>query len=192
MNISFTANLKSQTIVQSKNNDGKYKKCTASVIEFDKSNFQDLDALEELSLKWSSEKNNISSCIYNEATKDTTFSASPSDIKHFIGITLQKDNFEKIKAKEILSLSVFTESKAFGNELNWLVVNPKIGFNAGEDRPFRHVGKAMIKYLINNYQGNPISVLSVCDAIKFYKKLGFKSYCSEIPEALIYKFSRTI
>ena len=161
--ISFTASLKSDTTIQSRNRDGFSPK-RAYIVELDKNDVNDLTSLHNVSLLWSKENSNFIPYLFSDFTQDIEFKPDVN-ADHCLVLTLQDDNFENIDPKKVLGVSLFSEED-IENELNWLQVQPKNNSNfKPESRKYKGAGTAIVSYLKNKYMGKPIFVNSSHSAI---------------------------
>lgn len=180
--ISFTACLKSNTTIQSRQGNNFSPK-QAYIVELDKNDEQDLTSLHNISLLWSKENSNFVPYLFSDFIKDVEFKPDVNKDHCFV-LTLQEDDFEKIDPQKVLGTALFSEED-IENELNWLQVQPKNNsVFQPVNRKYKDVGTAIVSYIQDKYAGKPIFVNSSNTAIDFYKKLGFKSYDKDCPCSL--------
>jgi len=168
--ISFKANyLKTVTIpCRSSQNEDVPKE--ASVVEFDKSDENDLRSLSDVADLWDDKSSTFAYPIYMEAKDKTAPEA------HYIGLTLQNSDYNKINPQKVLGLAVFDEKDAPENQLGWLQVDPSNNFSDSlSNRSCKNVGTTLIDYVKERYSNKPIFVNSTLSAIDFYKKNGFEN-----------------
>lgn len=182
--ICFTANFKSNATIQARSGNNFYNK-RASIVELDKNSVEDLSSLYKLSLLWDKESKNNVSYIFSDFIDDKSESNGVKDT-HCVVLTLQKDNFEKLKPEKILGVSLFSEQD-YDNELNWLQVEPKNNkTDNSSGRKYKNIGSALCKYFKYTYTDKPIYVRSANTATDFYISNGFKPYDVNYPQYLYY------
>lgn len=182
--ICFTANFKTNATIQTRSGYN-FSNQRASIVELDRNSAQDLSSLYKLSLLWDKESKNNVSYIFSDFINDINESNGVKDT-HCVVLTLQKDNFEKLKHDKILGVALFSEQD-YDNEINWLQVEPK---NNKTDNPsgrkYKNIGSTLCQYFKCTYTDKPIYVRSANDATNFYISNGFKPYDVNYPQYLYY------
>ena len=178
-NINFTANLIKHTVVPKISYDNTYKPSMISVIELNKNDTNDINALRQTSADWYYLNDRFSYAIYNEAVKDYEYGNVNKE--YYYAITEQKDNFDKPDYKKILGLMLFSDTKDFENEINFLQVRPDLTHSRTANRAYKNIGENFIDLLKDKHNGKTIIVKSLPDAKEFYEKQGFKVRKKEEP-----------
>ncbi|MDY6358625.1 MAG: hypothetical protein SPL76_03805 [Cyanobacteriota bacterium] len=175
-NISFGASLKTNTFIRK---GRMHTPVSVSIVELDKTNANDMNALSTISDSWNKEgskncrfNNYVDMILTKAGSEENDFSVKD----HYLALTTQKDNFEKLDPKNVLGVSLFSED-GVGGELEYLQVHPNTCKSyAGSKRVYKNVGTAMIDYLKDTYSKVHIFVNAAHDAVKFYYKNGFVPY----------------
>ncbi|MBR1425351.1 GNAT family N-acetyltransferase [bacterium] len=171
--IFFGASFLSNTHIQAKKKfRNKYEQKTANIVEIDPKNPDDKEALHEVSKKWDKQYISFAWNIYNDAVEDFDY----PDVKaeHFLALTTQKNNFDKLNPDKVLGLALVSERAYDDFEINWLQVEPNnnsVDFH--KNRQYKQVGRAMMNYICKTYSDKPIVVNPANTAVEFYKKYGF-------------------
>lgn len=178
-NISFGATFRLNTYI---NASKTHKRTPAAIVELAKTDVKDIDTLVNISRDWEKDgkKNSgFSNYVNMILARLSNDDADPEQTEHYLALTLQKDNYEKLNSKDVLGVSLFTENGTAG-DLDFLQVAPKTckTFETPE-RKYRNVGSAMIDYLKKAFSNVHIFVNPAPSAKGFYTKKGFVQYCKE-------------
>ena len=168
MNVSFKANFITSTNVLQKNkvlNTWHKKKC--SIIELDKRDSNDFNAIRELTKLWSvyALVNDLLSSLLKRSRLE----------RHVYAITTQKKDFEIPDSSQILGITMV--SKLLDSEcyIDYLEVNPEYSYD-NKDSKLKHIGTAILDFLKGINRNNVLSLCSLTQAKPFYIKNGFKEY----------------
>lgn len=162
--LTFQANYLNSTTVQRIN---VYKPCAKKIsfVEINPHSSSDVLAIHKTAINWDKKGGegfayDICKAI-NKGVKD-----------RFFALTTQRDAFENLDSKQILSLAqVKTENE--GEEfIEYLQVDPD-NANSAEDPQFMHIGTAMLNSLKQLFFNKNIELDSVKSAITFYLRNGF-------------------
>lgn len=179
--LNFTANFIKDVSVLKKDYDGEYRPYDISLVEFDVEDENDIRSLYKTASLWSENGAYYAFGIFNDASKEyVTFDVEK---EHYYALTTQTDKFSHINPNKVLGLAMFSEMKYDRNRLDFLEVNPKTSKMKSKNRQYKEVGKAMVQYLINNYDRR-LELSADTKAIDFYKKLGFVSPDNKHPEVM--------
>ena len=179
--VSFTANLVHNTSVPQRKSLFSYKDTDVSIVEIERTNPSDLDALDKASGKWIKNRGEYAEAISFDAsygTKDNEFIR-----KHFYALTTQNSNHEHLIPEKILGLMMFEETKNPENEIVCLEVNPSTSKSKSLIRKYKQVGRRLVEFVQSNFDQKAIYVYADCRALNFYKKLGFKQQFKDLPRA---------
>lgn len=182
-NQSFTADLKDRVKARKRTDCDTFEKTDVSIVEFDKDNLHDVEALRTVSLEWA-KKGDKKSALATDFSVDFCqykYLADDSSEAHFLGLTTQKDNFDKIDPSKLLGLAEVTlgndeYSMLIGDDsymLEILQTIPDSKYKA-ENREYKDVGQNLIDYVIKKYSSKPLLVVPTQFAEPFYKKNGFE------------------
>ncbi len=180
MSINFTANLLSHPTVQHKSSAFGYKPAEVSLVELDKKNKHDVDAIRQTSQDWMDKGGQFISNYYHDMVKP--FEYADVEKEHFYALTTQKSDFENLKGKDILGVMMFAETRNPENEIEWLETNPQTKKASGLKREYKDVGKKLVEYVRANFKQKDIFVQSADSAIGFYKKLGAEQPNKKFPK----------
>ena len=171
--INFTAGFIQKKQILKKEQDENYKPCYVSIVELDKTDKKDINALEKTALNWIMQgKGLITYNIYKNATKKY---GNDNILKeHYLAVTTQNSDYENLDYSKILGVSLFSETDTPVNELNLLEVQPRTS-SISKNREYKKVGTELLNYIQNTYNEKPIYVVSLDGAIDFYLKNNFKS-----------------
>ncbi|MBP3821327.1 hypothetical protein J6G99_06780 [bacterium] len=170
-NISFGALKKSNASVKY-NYNNIYIPYNTSIVELDKNDNKDFQSLYDLAHLWNEKYNgSFAYDILLEASKNKpNFDMFK---EHYIALTTQENNFEKLDPEQILGVSMITEYDN-SSEINWLQVKPDTKCIGNKNRKFKDIGKAIIDYIKSESSGRHIWLTSSIEAVDFYKKQHFK------------------
>ena len=112
-------------------------------------------------------------------------------------VTLQKKDFQILDSSKVLGMVCFNECGEYNvGEIEYLQVRPdNISESYGKNiktriltrikkmfvkdikpkqkRPYRHIGKSIVESIKELYSGQPIILVSLDEAVGFYKRMGF-------------------
>lgn len=167
-NISFKANYIKPAYIKKVATDGTLKDHKVAFIELDSLAKKDCDAVQNLNGHWnkcstfvSEIWNHMSDCNWNECAGG----------KRFFAITQQSSNFKDLDFKKILGIAQVNEGKEA--KLSYLQVDPKTNKHA-ENRPYKRIGKAMLKSLKDVFKEKRIFVDEFVEGTEdFYKSNGY-------------------
>lgn len=169
-NISFQANYIKPVVIQKKDTQDNWHPFEVSMVELDKNSVEDRKLLYNISREWGTY--NYVSDIYNEVM-DEFLSENLHPQKHVFAITTQKDDYENMRADDVMCIAKFNENDKI-NELEYIQVNPEHGY-VNYNSAYKKTGSAMLKFLTEKFNDKPISVFSASGgACEFYKKNNFK------------------
>ena len=171
MTINFTANLIRQTNIPKLNEEGKYRPAKVSVVELDKNDNNDINALYQTYTDWKWQGAKYSKEIYEEAVKGYEYDQVLKE--HYFAVTEQKDDFEKLDSSKILGLMMYSETFEDADEIDWLQVRPNTNSIDSWNREYKKVGKTLIDTIKNSIKDRTVHVTSARNAIGFYKEQGF-------------------
>ena len=181
--INFTANFIKHANVQKQYHPNTYYNKQVSIVELDKDDANDIDALYKTSESWTKDGARYAFDIFHEAVKGYEY--DDIEKEHYYALTEQDKDYEKLEPDKILGMMLFSESKFNENEINWFQVKPNSNFVNSRDRKCRHVGKAMIDLLKDRHFDKTIYVKSSDAAVDFYIAQGFTSRTME-PTSCLY------
>lgn len=168
-NLSFTGNFISLINIK------KLKPFTMpvkiSVVEADPLVSEDLRALREVNDLW---RGNFSNVIYKDAAAINNIGI-PDEIQKFFVLTRQKENFNRLKAEDILAEGKIILDNPDKNSiyLDYLQVQPDNMFES-ENRIYKGIGSAFLDAIKALYKGKEINLHSLYSTLDFYKKNGFR------------------
>lgn len=174
MPISFTASYICNANIKYNNRKNKQVDKEIAIVELDKSSENDRNAIFKAAMLWDRPcTQNYAWNVYNRMECNKF---DEVEKEHFIALTSQKDDYDKLDYKKILGVTQFSELYRDENSIDWFQVKPLYNYVSSKNhRKYSHVGDQMIKYIIQNYHNKPIYVSSAEEAIEFYEKYGFKS-----------------
>jgi len=170
--ISFTARYLAGATVSRVKADEKLKPVDVAIVELDKNDNSDMDALCEVAKSWNNRGKSYAYEVLCDATKGYEY--DDVNREHYIALTSQKNDFEHLDADKVLGLTLFAETKKPENEICWLSVDPANNTKNKSGRKYKNIGSAIMNYLKTDYPEKPIYVQAISDAIPFYKKNGFE------------------
>ena len=171
--VTFTANYIADTSIKYRNRNNEIKNKAVSVVELDKNSESDREAMFHAASLWDMPKTqnyawNIFSAMEREKYPNV-------ENEHFIALTTQRENFEKLDHKKLLGVAMFSELYQDENSIEWFQVRPKYNYDYSKNgRRYSQIGHSMLKYLQDNYKSKPIHVSASTCAVEFYKKHGFE------------------
>ena len=179
--INFKANFLKTVYIPHTTNKGISEK-EVSIVELDKNDKKDIDALTEIAWKWEDCASGYAFEISNDARK---YKPYPDVYKeHYLALTTQKSDYANLEPDKVLGLALFEEKDAVYDELAWLQANPMTNHEC-KKRKYNNIGKSLVDY-IKTLTYKPIVVSSDDKAIEFYEKQGFK-HTGKYPSQLIYE-----
>jgi len=181
--INFTANLIKHVQISKKNNRGEYIPDVVSIVELDKNDKNDTDALHKTAIEWYFMKDRFSYDIYSEAIKGYEY--DNINREHYFAVTEQTKDFSTLDSNKILGLMLFSNTNDDVDEINFLQVRPDINKKQSVNRKYKGVGKAFTDLLKEINYKKPIMVKATSDAKNFYLKQGFKFKQNE-PKTILY------
>lgn len=163
MEINFKANLIStSTIKRYAKNTDSYINTAASFVEFDLSSKKDMRVLKKIKSSWNAPL--FKSIFFHAKQKSPNWK--------LYALTTQEDNYDKLKADNILGFaqtSIYIPSMI---NLEYLQVNPEYTYK-NKQAIFKHIGSSIIDCLKNLESVSRINVTSILEEIDFYIKNGF-------------------
>ena len=167
-NITFTAKFISPVTVKKLATGGEYIPTTVNAVELSANNKNDLKSLESIKKLWG--KDSYAGEIYEDAlfVNDYYEEYRPS----FYAITKQKDNFETLQPKDILSLAETQTTFGKIKSLDYLQTNPEFFFIFKQT--LKQIGSAMLGLIENINKGRRIEVNPASSARTFYLKHEYK------------------
>ncbi len=185
--VTFTSQFKKNMIIQTRDGSSNYCDKTVSVVELDRKNNHDIDTMFAIGDNWSKQGFNYAQSILISAISDEDETDWTDKLKeHYIAMTLQDDNFEKLDPKKVIGLSLLSEYN-YDNEINYLQVKPTNSYSkVGEKRKYKKIGTAMLDYMKSISEQKPIFVNSALEAVNFYTMNDFKRVSEEDPTKLYY------
>ena len=172
--LSFTAKFLQSRPIPRNTNDNTFVR--VSVVELEKGNTSDVEALSEISEKWNKKGRSYAHEIFQEFTNKYTDEDVVSE--HYLALTTQKSNFEHLEPEKILGVSLLYETIGEGNELGWLSVDPENNTGNQGKQKYRHIGTTILNCLKEIYSPERIKVTAVNGTENFYKNNGFEQYSS--------------
>ena len=170
-NLNFNAKYLDRVEIRKKRFLG-YKPCEVSLIEFDRNNPNDLQAMNHV--------------VHNYGPNSPVYTmlwSEPVSNQHIVGITTQKDNFENPVADNILALMQYYDYKDLVY-ISKLQVEPKYKYEEMKFfRKYKDIGKAFIKKVKMINDNKRLEVCSLEKAIPFYEKIGFR-HNNNMPEKM--------
>ena len=141
----------------------RYKPHEVSLVEFDRNNGDDVAALQTI----------VKECG-SKAPIFTLFWTHGASNEHIVGITTQKDNFEKPDPEKILGVMQYYNFIEC-DYISTLQVRPKYQNKIQNmNSSYKNIGKAFIKKLRELNGNRRLELCSLAKAMPFYEKLGFK------------------
>lgn len=142
-----------------------YQEESSKLIEFDPKDLIDIENLENIAKDFGGDSyaNNI--FIHAKYLKKHI-----GESGRYIGVTRQKDNFDRLDASQVLGVAELTNKAPKEIELEFLQVHPQY-LKSYWPPSIKHTGTAIINYLKECY--DKISLKSSANATFFYKKNGF-------------------
>lgn len=171
MSINFTARFLTNATITKRITDGVYLPTQVSIVELDKNDSGDMDAVFDASNMWKKNGGLYAQKIFTEMGK--LYEYADTKQERFIALTEQNADYDKLKPQYILGLTDLLTDNYDQNEILWFETNPKIVFAKGE-KPYKNVGKSLINYIKTQCREEGIYLKSADSAIGFYKKQGFK------------------
>ena len=174
MAINFTGTYLTSIPVLKKQNS-EFQPQSVSLIEIDKNDNNDMNALEETELLWGERR----TCTFLRdmiQTAEVPEKEENVENEHYLVLTKQNNNFDKLNPNDILGTALFYEKNGeISNEIKWFQVKPKENHTNKYGREYKSVGSSMLDYFKSTYAKKPIYVYSSANAIDFYKKHGFEN-----------------
>lgn len=204
--ISFKASFVNTANIQQLQHDG-YKPFNAAFVEMHPNSKNDISTLKCISNTWGQES--YASSIYNAALGDSRLDDLVIEkpiARKFYALTSQKDSFEKLNPENVLGMVHVNNYPNF-NSIEFLQTNPeyiipvkkesfmekclnkifKIQKPIYKQPKYKHIGSGILDSLKKLYSDKPMTLLSVHEAKKFYKKNGFVREIFFNPYGLIWK-----
>jgi len=189
MSINFTARQVSSTTIQHRLPFRNYTQSDVSIVELDRCNYSDMDALHDAAYKWENNGAKYARAIYNKAESGGYYHDILKD--HYYALTTQNADFRKLRPDMILGLMVFSETKNPENEILYLEVNPSTSKSLNRIREYKQVGRKLVDFVHSKFKKKDIFIQSDRDAIKFYKKMGCEQP-SKAPEKVCQLYLRAL
>jgi len=171
--ISFKSNFISPVNIQKKSKDDNYVGSSASLVEIDVTNDDDVFAVDDLPKLWGNK--NFVSEISKNIKQIYTYADYDTPIKAY-AVTLQSSHFEKLKPNKILGIVQLDTRAEDINELDYLQVNPKYAktyCKSSDTRSYKGIGSSLLDSIKNIYPSKKIHLTSAPSAVEFYKNNAF-------------------
>lgn len=169
-NITFGANfIQKMPIKKYSAKDKNYTLSYASLVELNPHDINDVKALDEIAFNFGNDSyvDNIALDI-KRAYKRNNQTNEPFSA---IVLTKQTDNFEHLKAKDVIGTAEISKIKNGEIELVYLQANPQFVYSF-EPRQIKNIGTSILDYL--KQVNNKIRLISSSSSINFYLKNKFK------------------
>ena len=169
-NITFGANfIQKMPIKKYSAKDKNYTLSYASLVELNPHDINDVKALDEIAFNFGNDSyvDNIALDI-KRAYKRNNQTSEPFSA---IVLTKQTDNFEHLKAKDVIGTAEISKIKNGEIELVYLQANPQFVYSF-EPRQIKNIGTSILDYL--KQVNNKIRLISSSSSINFYLKNKFK------------------
>ena len=183
--ISFKANYLTSVNVSRLNDDKKIENEKLSLVELDKNNYNDIKALHTVAQDWDKKSYTYAMQIYNDAVK--CYEYNDVEQEHYLALTTQKDDFEKLDDSKVLGLMLFSEYKNGKNRIDWLQVEPLSSSKSTQAKKYKGLGTALVDFAKKESLNKILDVNASYDAINFYKKQGFNHIPFESECCLYYE-----
>ena len=148
---------------------------SASLIQIDKTNPNDIKALQKLAYSWGTRT--YAYDVYINASDDyyalrgEENYSKYSDPSEYYAITKQKNNFDDLNYADILGITQLS-NRENTNEIKYLQVEPKNSYYS-KQRKYSHVGSTLIENIKQMFSDKVLFLYSNAKSISFYEKLGF-------------------
>ena len=172
-NINFNAQYLDKVNVKKKS-FLRYKPYEVSLVEFDRKNEDDAKALHKI----------VDECG-SRAPIFTLFWTHGASNEHIVGLTTQKNNFEKPDSDKILGVMHYYNFIEC-DYIDKLQVKPKYQNNKSFklNKNYKNIGKAFIEKLREINGNKRLELTSLPNAIPFYEKLGFQHKSERKPQLM--------
>lgn len=183
--ISFKANYLTSVNVSRINEDKSVDKEKVALVELDKNNTDDINALHNVARDWEKKSFTFAMEIYNDAVKGYEY--EDVNKEHYYALTTQKNEFENLDQEKILGLMMFSEYKNGKNRIDWLQVEPTSSSRSKVTKKYKGIGSALVDYSKQISTNKIIDVSAYKDAIGFYEKQGFSHIPCESDYCMYYE-----
>ena len=187
-NISFGAKLLDTVTIQRNICGDKTLPHDVALVELDGHSYNDLKSVQDIVYPWGG----YSSYTYDICERMSAVYENPPHINngwYFYALTNQKNGYEKLDPKAILSIAQVSNQGNNDNiKINFFETNEKYNHYAKKSK-FSKIGTALCDSIKKMYSTKDIFITAVDDAIPFWKKNGFKRVHEKSNE---FVFSRKI
>jgi len=169
-NINFQGNYIKPAVIKRDNGNGEFLPQKVSVVELDIDSCKDRALVANIAKEWGRQNfiDNIEFDIQQQRErliKNNKF--------HVFVLTSQEDDFNTLRKDEVMAMAEFKE-RLDSNELVYLQVDPENNYS-NPFSEYKHIGKAMLDFLQDNFVLKPLIVFPTPSAQKFYLKNNFTS-----------------
>ena len=176
-NISFGAKLLDTATIQKNICGGRKIPHDVALVELDAHSYNDLKSIEDIVFPWGG----LSSLTLEIYDKMSAVYENPPHINngwYFYALTNQKNGYEKLDSKAILSIAQVTDTNSGNNKIkiNYFETNEKYNYYAKKPK-FSQIGTALVNGIKKIYPNKNIVLTAIDDAIPFWEKNGFKRVC---------------
>ena len=179
--ISFKANFVNNTNVKCLNRNGNYKNIPVQFVELDIDSDLDMETLTKVKENWISEDDYAKKIC--DDFKDYHDKIKINEAEKFYALTNQYGSCTNLDPAKILGVTQVYKDFENSLEIVYLQTNPKYKYGT-EKREIKHIGKAIIESIKNNFKNNEIFLFTTDAGRPLYQKLGFKSVRDTVVMAL--------
>lgn len=169
--ITFKAQYIKSAEILAQNYNRDYTPYRASIVELNPKSKNDLISLNRTNMEWD---NCETMADFITATFNTIheYESNPND-ERFFALTRQKDNYNQLDECHILGLVHTKRNPNNKLKIEYLQTNPDTSYTSFI-RSFKHVGEALVKFVIEFFPDKEIFLNAERSAIPFYEKIGWK------------------
>lgn len=146
-----------------------YAPSYANLVELNPHDLYDVNALDEIAYDFGNDS--YADNIAYDAKKAFKRKNMKSEPFSAIALTMQEDNFEKLKSNDVIGIAEIFKRKKDEIELVYLQTHPKYVYSI-PPRKIKNIGTSILDYLKQTH--NKISLLSASSPLRFYLKNGFR------------------
>jgi len=178
-NLNFQARIVKSVPILQKNNQNKYNRFDACLMEYDVTSHDDMEKIKEISKL-------PGFALYGYEIYQSLLSGNDNVMNRYCFVLV--DNPQKIKTEinddNILGLFTFREIKEEDkpDEVALFITNHKYRtywFRKVHDNEFMHIGKGMAEALKTIFPKKSIKCYSERGAVEFWKKNGFREFAEQ-------------
>lgn len=164
-------------------NGAQVQECSASLVELDLKSKADNVCIQDMIYDWGGSDSYTFHIARNMGQVYYELNDNTSPIPRVFAITEQKDNFDKLNSKKILSIAETTDIKPTIVNIDFIETHRAQAYGA-KDPKYKYLGTALVNCIKSVFKGKALELYSTDKALSFYLKNGFELMSSNFNKCI--------